>query len=99
MKKIKNTSLSIKNINESVELHGWVSKKRNLGGLVFIDLRDRSGIIQLVVNPNSSAYEIAESLNNMEWPNDIKSILMQAYTHLLRGDHDKVSDDLGTLPS
>lgn len=64
MKKIENNMLSIKNINETVELYGWVSKKRNLGGLIFIDLRDRSGIIQLVIKPDNSIYSIAESLKN-----------------------------------
>ena len=64
MKKIMNTSLSIKNVGEVVELHGWVSKKRNLGGLIFIDLRDRSGIIQLVIRPEDGLDEIANELRN-----------------------------------
>ena len=63
MKK-NNTDFNIKNINEVVTLYGWVSKKRNLGGLIFIDLRDRSGIIQLVVNPDTNCYSIAETLKN-----------------------------------
>ena len=62
--KINNTSLSKKNVGESVTLYGWVNKKRDLGGLVFIDLRDRSGIIQLVVSPDSKVYNLASSLKN-----------------------------------
>lgn len=45
-----NTDLSLKNVGEKVTLVGWVAKRRNLGSLLFIDLRDRSGIIQLTVN-------------------------------------------------
>ena len=62
MKKHKNVEFNIKNVGETVVLEGWVSKKRNLGGLVFIDLRDRSGIIQLVVRPEQKDYDLASSL-------------------------------------
>ena len=62
--KISNTSVTSNNIDDIVTLYGWVNKKRNLGGLIFIDLRDRSGIIQLVVNPESSVYETAASLKS-----------------------------------
>ena len=44
-----NGTLTKSNIGEKVVLVGWVSKWRNLGSLLFIDLRDRSGIIQVVV--------------------------------------------------
>ncbi len=59
-----NGVLRIENVGEIVELKGWVSKKRNLGGLIFIDLRDKTGITQLVVRPDNKNYEIAESLKN-----------------------------------
>ena len=59
-----NTDFSIQNVGEHIEAAGWVSKKRNLGGLLFIDLRDRSGIIQLVVRPENKNYELASSLHN-----------------------------------
>ena len=55
---------NIKNVGEEVTLTGWVSKIRNLGGLVFIDLRNRAGIMQVVVRPESEYYSIAESLKN-----------------------------------
>ena len=62
--KINNTSITVKNVGEVVILHGWVNKKRDLGGLIFIDLRDRSGIIQLVVNPDSKVYNLASNLKS-----------------------------------
>ena len=62
--KINNTSISLENVDEVVTLQGWVNKKRDLGGLIFIDLRDRSGIIQLTVSPDSDVYEIASTLKN-----------------------------------
>ena len=42
--------LNVKNIGEIVELSGWIQKIRNLGGMIFIDLRDEFGITQIVVN-------------------------------------------------
>ena len=62
--KINNTSVGKKNVGETVTLYGWVNRKRDLGGLIFIDLRDRSGIIQLVVDPKSGVYDLASTLKN-----------------------------------
>ena len=42
--------LNISNVGEEVELSGWVQKIRNLGGMIFIDLRDQFGITQIVIN-------------------------------------------------
>ncbi len=64
MKKISNTQFNVKNVGETVELYGWASKIRKLGNLIFIDLRDRSGIIQLVVNSDNANYEKALEIKN-----------------------------------
>ena len=76
MKKIMNEELNINKLNEEVELYGWVSKKRNLGGLIFIDLRDRSGIVQLVVRPEDECYNLAETLRN-EYVIKVKGIVKE----------------------
>lgn len=64
MKIIDNNSLSLKDLGKQVELYGFVARKRNLGGLIFIDLRDRSGIVQLVIKPEDTSYSLAETLRN-----------------------------------
>ena len=64
MRTRNNGELRLAHVGEVVTLVGWVSKKRNLGGLIFIDLRDRYGITQVVVEPNNSCYEVAESAKN-----------------------------------
>jgi aspartyl-tRNA synthetase len=49
---------------QSVELCGWVDRRRDLGGLIFIGLRDYAGIVQVVVEPDSPAFADAEALRN-----------------------------------
>ncbi|WP_182200494.1 aspartate--tRNA ligase [Paraliobacillus salinarum] len=53
-------------VGKKICLKGWVQKRRDLGGLIFIDLRDRSGIVQIVFNPtfSESALTIAESVRS-----------------------------------
>ncbi|WP_020008536.1 aspartate--tRNA ligase [Salinicoccus albus] len=60
------TDITESNTGESVKLNGWVQRRRDLGGLIFIDLRDRSGIIQVVFNPEVSkvAMETAEDIRS-----------------------------------
>lgn len=59
------TEVSNKNIGESVTVMGWVQKRRNLGSLIFIDLRDRTGILQLVFDENDGeVFEKAKELRS-----------------------------------
>ena len=50
--------LRIENVNQEVELSGWIQKIRNLGGMIFIDLRDQFGITQIVINDEKMQEEV-----------------------------------------
>lgn len=61
------TEVTADNIGETVTVMGWVQKRRNLGSLIFIDLRDRSGLLQLIFDEEDigkAGFEKAESLRN-----------------------------------
>lgn len=52
-------------LDQSVTLYGWVHRRRDHGGVIFVDLRDREGLVQVVCDPdNVSAFEIAERIRN-----------------------------------
>ena len=64
-------------IGQAVTLAGWVHRRRDHGGLVFIDLRDREGLVQFVCNPaNPSVFKIAEGLRN-EYVISAKGVVQQ----------------------
>jgi aspartyl-tRNA synthetase len=71
-----NGALRLRNVGESVTLQGWVAKKRDLGGLVFIDLRDRFGITQLAFSPNSPLYEQTTSIKS-EYVLEVSGIVIE----------------------
>jgi len=56
--------LRAEDINQEVRLSGWVHRKRDHGGLLFVDLRDHFGLTQLVFDPDSSAFKEAEKVRN-----------------------------------
>ena len=72
-----NTDLSALNVNQKVTLIGWVSKRRNLGSILFIDLRDRSGLIQIMVKDadkipdvrNEYVIQVKGTVSKRETPN------------------------------
>lgn len=71
-------TLGEQHIDQSVVLKGWVDRRRDLGGLIFIDLRDRSGIVQIVFNPDHSeeALEIAERVRS-EYVIEVKGTVVK----------------------
>lgn len=66
MRTHKNTDINEKNIGQKVILNGWVHRRRDHGGIIFVDLRDISGIVQLVFDPayNSNPHQEADELRN-----------------------------------
>ncbi len=66
MKKYNNGEFRIKDIGKTYTVQGWVNKRRDMGGVIFVDLRDRSGFLQVVFNRGflKTEFELAESLRN-----------------------------------
>jgi len=76
MKRTHNGVLRLANIEETVLLKGWVSKKRDLGGLLFIDLRDTTGIIQLAFYPENPLHDIAAAVKN-EYVLEVEGVVQE----------------------
>ena len=79
-----------KNIGEKVVLNGWIDRRRDLGGLIFIWLRDRFGITQVVFEPdiNKDAYELAKNLRN--------EFVVSIEGNVRKRPEDAVNKELGT---
>ena len=78
------------NVSQIISVAGWVHRRRDHGNLIFIDLRDRSGIVQIVFNPeiSHSAHEIAESLRN--------ELVIQVKGKVLSRDDQAINLELST---
>ena len=90
-----NNDLSIANMGEKVTLLGWVSKRRNLGALLFIDLRDRSGIVQVVVNEGVNVPDVRN-----EYVIQVKGVVAkraQANPKLKTGDIEVICEEMVLL--
>lgn len=99
MRSKTNGELRINNIGETVNLVGWCSKKRNLGGLIFIDLRDRSGIVQLVIEPTNENYTKALDVKN-EYVLNVTGLVVERQNkngNLSTGDIEVIVSELKIL--
>jgi len=99
MKTLFNNEINENYIDKIVTLSGWVSRVRNLGGLNFIDLRDRSGIIQLIVSPENKYYNLSQTLKS-EYVIEVTGKVAQRVTaneKLATGKIEIIVEDLKVL--
>ena len=95
MKNIKNNSLRLSDVSREVTLYGWVAKKRDLGGVCFIDLRDRSGIVQLVAR-EGDVYDIASGLKS-ESVLKVNGVVMERESKNLNMDTGDIEVELSSI--
>ena len=93
--------LTQKNMGEHVVVMGWVATRRDHGGIIFIDLRDRWGITQINIRPESKAYEEAKKLRN-EWVVAFKGIIEERpdgmiNTNLVTGEIEVLAEEMEVL--
>ncbi|GAA0442668.1 aspartate--tRNA ligase [Lentibacillus halophilus] len=83
-------TLSKKNVDQEIQLKGWVQRRRDLGGLIFIDLRDKSGLVQIVFNPDhsSNALKVAETVRN--------EYVIEVHGKVVERDPNTVNPEIGT---
>lgn len=94
-----NNELNLTHLKTAVYLKGWVQKARNLGGLIFIDLRDRFGITQLVVRPEQKDYATALKIRS-EFVIEVKGTVIERESknkHLPTGDIEIAVTELTVL--
>ena len=69
-------TISAADVGDRVRLQAWVRRRRDLGGLIFLQLRDYSGVVQVVVRPDEQP-EVAKSLDavRLEWVVDVEGVV------------------------
>ncbi len=101
MKKFNNNDFSNQDIDKNVTVFGWVNRIRNIGELIFVDLRDRSGILQIVFDKNNSAniFNLANTLKN-EYCLKISGTIRKrqdANLNIASGEVELIANDLEIL--
>ena len=84
----KCNELKISDVDKSVNLSGWVNRKRDHGGLLFIDLRDHYGLTQLVFDPDSNAFDLAEKIT--------AETVIKISGKVVKRDDDTINSNLST---
>ncbi len=56
--------LNKENISQIVKICGWTNRRRDHGGVIFLDMRDKHGVVQVVINPNNKYFTLAETIRN-----------------------------------
>ncbi|WP_041192066.1 aspartate--tRNA ligase [Candidatus Vesicomyidisocius calyptogenae] len=56
--------INTSDVGQIIEIYGWVNRKRNHGGVIFLDIRDIRGIVQVVINPDNKDFSLAETIRN-----------------------------------
>ena len=84
----KCNELKISDVDKSVNLSGWVNRKRDHGGLLFVDLRDHYGLTQLVFDPDSKAFDIAEKIT--------AETVIKISGKVVKRDDDTINSNLST---
>jgi aspartyl-tRNA synthetase len=89
------------NVNKQTIVMGWVDRRRDHGGIIFIDLRDRYGVTQVHIDPNSSAYQEAKKLRN-EFVVGFKGLVKErpegmANPKLNTGDIEVIADEIDVM--
>ena len=84
----KCNELKISDVDKNVSLSGWVNRKRDHGGLLFIDLRDHYGLTQLVFDPDSKAFDIAEKIT--------AETVIKILGKVVKRDDDTINSNLST---
>ena len=84
----KCNELKISDVDKSVNLSGWVNRKRDHGGLLFIDLRDHYGLTQLVFDPDSKAFDIVEKIT--------AETVIKISGKVVKRDDDTINSNLST---
>ena len=101
MKKILNNSLNLKNVNQQVELYGFVQEKRKMNDLLFVDLRDKSGIIQIVIQDINKQFnkESVLKINGKVVERKAKNpYLKTGEIEVIVENYEVISNALKTLP-